>query len=285
MGDGNFEDYGMRMYNTRLGRFFNVDPLTKSYPMLTPYQFASNTPIQAIDLDGLEAKIAIYGAGVHWNDNGTSSEKHAALFKSEADKDVQWKNANKAYKGLVGQDLIKTLEKISSNEGSIEYMSMYTHAGPNYILLDTGQFGREALTDKTINTPNTPYSTIALKDIFDNSKIKFELNSLVVFAGCNAGRTVSFEDRTVPIYSIAKEVTETYGIATIGADGYTSPSKKTGNRTADYNYTLFYIDIKNQLQTVDLGKELNKATIQKAKQIVDKVAEERLNSDKNEKPK
>jgi hypothetical protein len=32
-----------------------VDPLTKSYPELTPYQFASNTPIQAIDLDGLEA--------------------------------------------------------------------------------------------------------------------------------------------------------------------------------------------------------------------------------------
>ena len=35
--------------------FLSVDPLTRSYPMLTPYQFASNTPIQAIDLDGLEA--------------------------------------------------------------------------------------------------------------------------------------------------------------------------------------------------------------------------------------
>ena len=31
-----------------------MDPLTKSYPMLTPYQFASNTPIKFIDLDGLE---------------------------------------------------------------------------------------------------------------------------------------------------------------------------------------------------------------------------------------
>ncbi len=35
----------------------SVDPLTKSYPMLTPYQFASNTPITAIDLDGLEASF------------------------------------------------------------------------------------------------------------------------------------------------------------------------------------------------------------------------------------
>jgi len=31
-----------------------VDPLTKSFPKLTPYQYASNRPIDGIDLDGLE---------------------------------------------------------------------------------------------------------------------------------------------------------------------------------------------------------------------------------------
>ncbi|MBX3257183.1 MAG: hypothetical protein KF862_23820 [Chitinophagaceae bacterium] len=56
-GDGNQQDYGMRIYDPRLGRFLSVDPLTKGYPMLTPYQFASNTPIQAIDLDGGEGII------------------------------------------------------------------------------------------------------------------------------------------------------------------------------------------------------------------------------------
>jgi RHS repeat-associated protein len=54
-GSGNQQDYGMRIYDPRLGRFLSVDPLTKTFPMLTPYQFASNTPIQAVDLDGLEA--------------------------------------------------------------------------------------------------------------------------------------------------------------------------------------------------------------------------------------
>ena len=48
-------DYGFRIYDPRLVRFKSVDPLTKEYPELTPFQFASNTPIQAIDLDGLEA--------------------------------------------------------------------------------------------------------------------------------------------------------------------------------------------------------------------------------------
>jgi hypothetical protein len=32
-----------------------VDPLARDYPELTPFQFASNTPIWAIDIDGLEA--------------------------------------------------------------------------------------------------------------------------------------------------------------------------------------------------------------------------------------
>ncbi len=44
----------------QLLRFLSVDPLTKDYPWYTPYQFAGNKPIMAIDLDGLEEYIKIY---------------------------------------------------------------------------------------------------------------------------------------------------------------------------------------------------------------------------------
>ena len=37
-------------------RFLSVDPIAREFPELTPYQFASNTPIQAIDLDGEESR-------------------------------------------------------------------------------------------------------------------------------------------------------------------------------------------------------------------------------------
>ncbi len=57
---GNQYDYGFRIYNLRLGKFLSVDPLTKSYPMLTPYQFASNTPIWEVDLDGKKAVIYVW---------------------------------------------------------------------------------------------------------------------------------------------------------------------------------------------------------------------------------
>ena len=52
-GTGATYDYGFRIYDSRIAKFLSVDPLTKSYPMLTPYQFASNTPILFIDLSPL----------------------------------------------------------------------------------------------------------------------------------------------------------------------------------------------------------------------------------------
>ena len=59
-GDGNSYDYGARIQDPRLGRFLSVDPVSKSYPQLSPYQFASNKPINGIDLDGLEWVLKIY---------------------------------------------------------------------------------------------------------------------------------------------------------------------------------------------------------------------------------
>ncbi|GAB2700602.1 hypothetical protein GCM10027037_26820 [Mucilaginibacter koreensis] len=53
-GLGNEQDYGMRIYDPRVGRFLSVDPLMPKYPELTPYQFASNRPIDGVDLEGLE---------------------------------------------------------------------------------------------------------------------------------------------------------------------------------------------------------------------------------------
>jgi RHS repeat-associated protein len=54
-GKGNQQDYGMRVYDSRLGRFMSVDPASNKYPMLTTFQFSANQPITSVDIDGLEA--------------------------------------------------------------------------------------------------------------------------------------------------------------------------------------------------------------------------------------
>jgi RHS repeat-associated protein len=51
------QDYGFRIYNPSIGKFLSVDPLADKYPWYTPYQFASNTPITAVDIDGLESSV------------------------------------------------------------------------------------------------------------------------------------------------------------------------------------------------------------------------------------
>ncbi|HNW70029.1 MAG TPA: RHS repeat-associated core domain-containing protein, partial [Bacteroidales bacterium] len=58
-GTGNWQNYGMREYDARVCRFISVDPLTAKFPWYTPYQFAGNKPMIAVDLDGLEERIVI----------------------------------------------------------------------------------------------------------------------------------------------------------------------------------------------------------------------------------
>jgi hypothetical protein len=50
----------IRIYNPSIGKFLSVDPLTKDYSYYSPYQFAGNSPIQAIDIDGLEKGYVQY---------------------------------------------------------------------------------------------------------------------------------------------------------------------------------------------------------------------------------
>ncbi len=81
-GEGNQQDYGMRIYDTRLGRFLSVDPLIAKYPWYSPYHFAGNNPIRYVDLDGGEpqdhsanyqynnigGKKSFYGGEIELND-------------------------------------------------------------------------------------------------------------------------------------------------------------------------------------------------------------------------
>lgn len=82
-GEGNSINYEARMHDTRVGRFFSVDPLTESFAHYSPYQFAGNTPIQAIDLDGAEE--------YHYLAN-FDKNTGKIVFKLEGDKTVKEKS-------------------------------------------------------------------------------------------------------------------------------------------------------------------------------------------------
>ena len=78
------QDYGMRLSDPRIGRFLSIDPLTAAYPFYSPYQFAGNMPIWAIDLDGLEPAFT----------NGATTEARENNMRSPESRNKEMYNGN-----------------------------------------------------------------------------------------------------------------------------------------------------------------------------------------------
>ncbi|MBS1606947.1 MAG: DUF3238 domain-containing protein [Bacteroidetes bacterium] len=114
-GDGDQVDYGMRVYDPRVGRFLSVDPLAKNYPWNSAYAFAENEPGSNIDLDGLEkykvtirtflpytyvwepqAKDMIDKANTRWYPQYRNVEAHGG-FKSEKQFDIDFYSGKTTY--------------------------------------------------------------------------------------------------------------------------------------------------------------------------------------------
>ncbi|MBT1710546.1 hypothetical protein KK062_20040 [Fulvivirgaceae bacterium PWU5] len=75
-------DYGLRIYNPAIGKFLSVDPLAKSFAHWSPYQFAGNSPINFIDLDGAEIlnplmDFIIQDAAITMSENPNSAKAKA----------------------------------------------------------------------------------------------------------------------------------------------------------------------------------------------------------------
>tara|TARA_B110000977_G_scaffold30003_1_gene39217 strand:+ start:11608 stop:12651 length:1044 start_codon:yes stop_codon:yes gene_type:complete len=54
-GKGNSLNFTFRMYDPRIARFISIDPQSDVFPFLSPYQYASNSPIACRDLEGLQS--------------------------------------------------------------------------------------------------------------------------------------------------------------------------------------------------------------------------------------
>ena len=108
------QDYGFRLYNPALGRFLSVDPLTSDYPELTTYQFASNTPIMAIDIDGLEVGCAMK---IDWKKNAPAVQDNVKIKQHVEilNKKIVPKTASEYIKN---RELNKTFDPMDVNFGA-----------------------------------------------------------------------------------------------------------------------------------------------------------------------
>lgn len=131
-GPGNSLDFTFRTYDPRLGRFLSLDPLSESYPWYTPYQFAGNTPIMAVDLEGGEPQPYLawennvkkhwYGKPAIFTVNGIMkvSDRYESLKKSET-----WRQ--------MGIGIGNTMQMFNRYDFSEERAGMINNTGNNLI--------------------------------------------------------------------------------------------------------------------------------------------------------
>jgi RHS repeat-associated protein len=80
-GQGNSYDFGARMYDSRVGRWWSVDPLFFKFTSINPYNFCVNNPVFYIDFDGRDItpsndfKTSTYGLTHDYLMNNNSGYK------------------------------------------------------------------------------------------------------------------------------------------------------------------------------------------------------------------
>lgn len=114
---GSSYDFGARIYDPRLGRWLNPDPLAKGYPELSPYNFSNNSPLQFIDKDGNYIDVSV-----------TKVTKQNNKVTVNADIKIKMKIVNLSGQAIAPEKMQKFIEDaksqtkmIFSGEGSYTY--------------------------------------------------------------------------------------------------------------------------------------------------------------------
>ncbi len=182
-GVGNWQDYGLRVYDTRLGRFASVDPLADDYSYYTPYQFAGNNPVKFVDLDGGEPKDpGIYGgqggeAPEYTIDPKTKQETSSADIHKWVWSNNSWNKANIA---VTNSELTKIFpngkkEHLKNIESTINlYGADYGLTSYNHIAHLLGQVGHETGGfTKSATVEGGSYSLERIKVVFGSDSRQY----------------------------------------------------------------------------------------------------------------
>jgi RHS repeat-associated protein len=186
-GEGSQQDYGMRIYDPRIGKFLSVDPIASKYPELTPYQFASNSPIASIDLDGLEGLVAT-GMPQPFSNN---SRPVGMIFTAEEAAKINRNATIAAFKGVFSDPLPKKFIDHYANSNGADYKLTRSEA----FSLNVEKTGIKGIAQADVDRFNEMTSSIRTRVRRGNKTIESKytilyLDSYNIQGAANVGGTL-----------------------------------------------------------------------------------------------
>jgi RHS repeat-associated protein len=178
----NWYHYGARMYDAVIGRFTSVDPIADQFPHVSPFNYAENTPINAIDLHGLQA-FFVHGTNSDidaWASyeplrNGIRSHfENSSIGTQEL---FSWSGGNNS--GARTEAAYDLVDHIIANRVEGEPITVVGHSHGGNVGIDAVNMLRLEFPDAEINliTMNTPVrDDYQLSEIFANDDNFTHLN-------------------------------------------------------------------------------------------------------------
>jgi len=185
-------EFKYRMDDPQIGRFWSIDPLADRYVYNSTYAFSENKITSYVELEGLEAKLAIAGVG---NSNTHYTQSDINAFNSRAKK-LESTGDYKASQVQNGKEIINTLKKATSDEGSVSSVVIFAHTGGVGIYLNNNE-GFYTGARSYGYSDNNGANVQDLKNSVDQGDIKFSKDASIVLGGCN---TCNTQDLKVKIH-------------------------------------------------------------------------------------
>jgi RHS repeat-associated protein len=234
----NWYQFVFRSMDPQIGRFLQVDPLSDKYPYNSTYAYAENRVINSIDVEGLEAKLAIAGNST---DNVNYHPGDAPTFNDRAQR-LEKIAGYTALQANTGDQIVNQMVEATKAEGSISSIVFFTHGTPQGLILDDNQglysqgwdFGNE-------NSANV----FNIKAKVASGEIKFTEDATIIFASCNSDGTMS--DGLLPL---AESFYQQLGVTVIASTGRVSPEKKNGKETGVVVSDGKFVKIEKAVTTV-----------------------------------
>jgi RHS repeat-associated protein len=189
-GVGNSYNFGARIHDPRLGRFLSMDKFAGKFPFQSPYLFAGNTPIRAIDINGDSTYVIIIGASYlnmqsvgmsHDVGRGFKLSAEALALKITSHKDFD--PQRDAVVIVYAPSTSKFVEAVNKEyeSGKIASLTVFSHGTDEGISLG-GEIGS---MDQLLDYDLREINSVTINQI---NKHNFESTARCTLNSCNTGK-------------------------------------------------------------------------------------------------